>query len=135
MREADALNASDIASQKRQQLAERLEEVSQTLRQEQELRENLAAEASVKAARLARLEGTINLKHKKSDVVHEFFRVKYNRYHDRYVDRQNSIESLSRLISIKVSIRSKKPLFIMQPDLYRLKAKLCRAACLIQKES
>ena len=56
-RETDALTANNVAIEQQKQLADRLEDVSQALNKEQERRETLAAEASVKAARLARLEG------------------------------------------------------------------------------
>lgn len=59
-RETEALAANNLAIEQQKQLAERLEEVSQDLFQEQDRRETLAAEASVKAARLARLEGMIH---------------------------------------------------------------------------
>lgn len=59
LRESEALTAGSIASQQCQELAERLEDVSQTLSQEQDLRKTVTAEASVKAARLARLEGKL----------------------------------------------------------------------------
>ena len=63
VREEEELAQADLqdAMQQVQQLAGQLEEADENLQAERELRATLAAEASVKSGRLARIEGMQSL--------------------------------------------------------------------------
>ena len=58
-KEAEAAHESVSTAERLQHTSQELADVQRALCQEQELRKNLAAEASGKAARLARLEGKL----------------------------------------------------------------------------
>lgn len=60
-RETEAVQLAECCEEEMGRLSAELEEAKQTLEQERQLRRTLEAEASVKGARLARLEGGLHL--------------------------------------------------------------------------